>query len=319
MKRLPSNQIELIDAWIAESAISEITPALLEKDIHVTDALSALLQIKHPDLTLIFCGGTSLSKAYGMIERMSEDLDLKVVPANVDMSRSALKRSLANLKAQVAETLSDIGFVEDAENRISRDENHYIGMQWLYEPVYESHGSLRPHLSIELTTRTPRHPVEARPIGYMLDGLLGNPLSAEAPCVIPAETLAEKVLSFLRRYGQNNAGKMQQAWDTALVRHIYDTYCIDHANSDCLSQAKLHFNALVAEDIEQFGRQYPEFANNPWAVLRQSLADAESDTKLVTEYRQFLLPLIFGQVRPSYQDAFAIFKLCANELLAQSE
>ena len=40
MKRLPSNQIELIDAWIAESAISEITPALLEKDIHVTDALS---------------------------------------------------------------------------------------------------------------------------------------------------------------------------------------------------------------------------------------------------------------------------------------
>lgn len=72
MKRLPSNQVELIDAWIAESAISEITPALLEKDIHVTDALSALLQIKHPDLTLIFCGGTSLSKAYDMIERMSD-------------------------------------------------------------------------------------------------------------------------------------------------------------------------------------------------------------------------------------------------------
>lgn len=319
MKRLPSNQIELIDAWIAESAISEITPALLEKDIHVTDALSALLQIKHQDLTLIFCGGTSLSKAYGVIERMSEDLDLKVVPVNPDMSRSALKRSLSDLKAQVAERLSDIGFVEDAENRISRDENHYIGMQWFYEPVYESHGSLRPHLSIELTTRTPRHPVEARPIGYMLDGLLGNPLSAEAPCVIPAETLAEKVLSFLRRYGQNNAGKMQQAWDTALVRHIYDTYCIYHANSDCLSQAKLHFNALVAEDVEQFGRQYPEFANNPWAVLRQSLTDVESDTNLVTEYRQFLLPLIFGKVRPSYQDAFAIFKLCANELLAQSD
>lgn len=168
MKRLPTNQIELIDAWIAESAISEITPALLEKDIHVTDALRALLQIRHPDLSLIFCGGTSLSKAYGMIERMSEDLDLKVVPTNANISRSALKRSLSDLKAQVAETLSDIGFIEDAESRMARDENHYIGMQWFYDPVYESHGSLRPHLSIELTTRTPRHSVETRPIGYSL-------------------------------------------------------------------------------------------------------------------------------------------------------
>ena len=100
MKRLLEQQIELIDAWVAESVASDITPALLEKDIHVTDALIALMQIEHPALSLVFCGGTSLSKAYGMIERMSEDIDLKVVPRDPYISRSALKRDLSNLKAE---------------------------------------------------------------------------------------------------------------------------------------------------------------------------------------------------------------------------
>lgn len=37
------------------------------------------LDIRHPNTRLVFCGGTSLSKAYELIERMSEEVDLKVV------------------------------------------------------------------------------------------------------------------------------------------------------------------------------------------------------------------------------------------------
>lgn len=44
---------------------------------------------------------------------MSEDVDLKVVPVKADLSRSALKRHLSELKTQVAKALSDIGLVED--------------------------------------------------------------------------------------------------------------------------------------------------------------------------------------------------------------
>jgi len=317
MKRLLEQQIELIDAWVAESVASDITPALLEKDIHVTDALIALMQIEHPTLSLVFCGGTSLSKAYGMIERMSEDIDLKVVPRDQNISRSALKRDLSNLKVHVTTVLSGIGLAEDVEARKALNENRYIGMQWFYSSAYESHGSLRPHLSIEFTTRTPRHPVETKEIGYLLDRLLEKPGSAEAACVIPAETLAEKVLSFLRRYAQYNAGEMEQPWDSALVRHIYDTYCIVHANHASLETAKLHFNELVVEDTVQFGKQFSEFSDRPKATLLQALADAESDSKLVDEYQRYLLPLIFGATRPSYEDAFAVFKECAKALLAR--
>lgn len=51
--------------------------ALVEKDYWVTHVLWALLE---QGLDVWFKGGTSLSKGFGLIERFSEDLDLKVEP-----------------------------------------------------------------------------------------------------------------------------------------------------------------------------------------------------------------------------------------------
>lgn len=316
MRRLTEQQVELIDAWLAQSGTNEVTPSLLEKDVHVTAALKVLQQIEHPAFNLVFCGGTSLSKAYGLIERMSEDLDMKVVPRQTGISRNSLKRQLRDLKLQVATVLSDIGLIEDEENRKCLDENRYIGMQWSYETMYGSHSSLRPHLRIELTTRTPMHPAETRSVGSMLDVLLNRQITQRVRCVVPAETLAEKVLSFLRRYAQHRAGKMDRTWDTALVRHIYDTHCIYMAQPEYLATAKKLFCALVFEDAARFGKQNPEFASKPKVTLANALIEAESDVTLVEQYRRFLLPLIYGETRPSYPEAFATFKRCTNELLS---
>ncbi|MDA8429608.1 MAG: nucleotidyl transferase AbiEii/AbiGii toxin family protein [Geobacteraceae bacterium] len=53
-----------------------MTPAIVEKDFWVTWTLDKLFA--HPDLSqiLMFKGGTSLSKVFGLIERFSEDIDL---------------------------------------------------------------------------------------------------------------------------------------------------------------------------------------------------------------------------------------------------
>lgn len=50
--------------------------AIVEKDFWVCWTLKQLFE--HPKLTklLIFKGGTSLSKVYGLIDRFSEDIDL---------------------------------------------------------------------------------------------------------------------------------------------------------------------------------------------------------------------------------------------------
>ena len=46
---------------------------ILERSIYAFGLLEALCRV---DMPFIFKGGTSLSKAYGLIERFSEDIDL---------------------------------------------------------------------------------------------------------------------------------------------------------------------------------------------------------------------------------------------------
>ena len=63
------------DALEVAAAASGRPVHLLEKDVWVVWSLAALFASKHaPDL--VFKGGTSLSKAYGVIRRFSEDVDL---------------------------------------------------------------------------------------------------------------------------------------------------------------------------------------------------------------------------------------------------
>ena len=212
MRVLAPQRRELIEALIAEATSGGITAGLLEKDEHLTDALRALFALRLEGMQLVFCGGTSLSKAYGLIERMSEDADLKVVlPDAGQVPRAEVRRRLSALKAQVAETLAGIGLVEDKGKELAFNENRYFCSEWSYARHYASAAGLRPHLQIELTARTPVLPPQVRRITTLADQLAGRSDQAfEVPVVAVAETVAEKVLSFLRRYAQHRAGLMRK-------------------------------------------------------------------------------------------------------------
>jgi len=76
------------------------------------------------DVQLIFCGGTCLSKAYGLIGRMSEDIDFKVVlPTGI--SRSQKSRMLSHFKKHLIAVLASEGFVVPQDKVLARDENSY--------------------------------------------------------------------------------------------------------------------------------------------------------------------------------------------------
>lgn len=316
MRTISEPQIELIDAVIAEKDVGGLTAAILEKDIHVTEALHALSALDHPHVSFVFCGGTSLSKAHGLIERMSEDVDLKVVlSADHGLSRSGVRTNLSNLKKLVIAEMENLGFTQDTDGFRARNENRYVATTWQYKSSYESDSSLRPHLSLELTVRTPRFSTTSKPIGYLVDKL-AEQAGASVPlnCIAIEETLAEKVLSFLRRHAENRSGNMRQDWDTALVRHIYDTYCIVRADPTMVEKAKTHFPELVAYDAVEFDR-HEAFGNNPKACLLGALIAAETEEQTISEYQTRLMPLIYGSIKPSFEEAFQVFKSCSLALL----
>ncbi len=78
-----------------------MTPAIVEKDFWVTWTLYKMFSDEALAKVLIFKGGTSLSKVYGLIERFSEDIDLILdwsilTDENPDADRSKSKQAKLN-------------------------------------------------------------------------------------------------------------------------------------------------------------------------------------------------------------------------------
>jgi len=72
--RLPLT--DRIDLFAEVARRRGLTPAVIEKDFWVCWALKRLFSLPDPPAGLLFKGGTSLSKVFGIIERFSEDVDL---------------------------------------------------------------------------------------------------------------------------------------------------------------------------------------------------------------------------------------------------
>ncbi|SFT82903.1 nucleotidyl transferase AbiEii/AbiGii toxin family protein [Paraburkholderia aspalathi] len=315
MKTIAQDQKNLIDSLVAEG-ITALPDVILEKDVHVTDVLHAISRIEHKGIELVFCGGTSLSKAHDLIERMSEDIDLKVVVRDGHgLSGTGLKNHLSALKGAVIAELKSMGFeFIEAESK-ARNSNRYFASGWLYQSMYQGHSSLRPHLSLEFTVRAPRFATTKMPISYLIDQLAQREgETVDMSCIAVEETLAEKVLSFLRRHAEHRAG-VRTDWDEALVRHVYDTYCIVRSGPSIVGRAAEHFPELVAFDVEEFPN-HAEFAADPKKCMAQALTVAETEAQTRSEYDVRLQPLIYGSIRPNFDEAFAVFKATAEKLLA---
>ena len=66
-------------AFFAEAAARrDLTPLIVEKDFWVCWTLRRLMSVPEMAKVLTFKGGTSLSKAFGIIKRFSEDIDLTI-------------------------------------------------------------------------------------------------------------------------------------------------------------------------------------------------------------------------------------------------
>ncbi|MFN2493163.1 MAG: nucleotidyl transferase AbiEii/AbiGii toxin family protein [Pyrinomonadaceae bacterium] len=81
--RTAEDQATIIREVAAQRGISAV---MVEKDFWVSWTLAVLFA--HPEFAeqLVFKGGTSLSKVFGVIERFSEDIDLSVSPEFVGIS-----------------------------------------------------------------------------------------------------------------------------------------------------------------------------------------------------------------------------------------
>ena len=81
-----------------------------------------------------------------------------------------------------------------------------------------------------------------------------------------------------------------------------------------MDRAKARFAELVCCDVEEFNR-HAEFVKNPKKCLLGALAIAETEAQTISEYQTRLMPLVYGNIKPVFSEAFRVFKTCSQILL----
>ncbi len=113
--------------------------SIVEKDYYVTEVLRSIVQ-KEP--RIIFKGGTSLSKCYGLIKRFSEDIDF-----GFQCKERTTEGERKKMKSAIVTTIEEFAFAltnpEQVKSR--RDYNKYI----IAYPFEFATNSLKPNLIIE--------------------------------------------------------------------------------------------------------------------------------------------------------------------------
>ena len=347
MRKISPEEIESISDAVTADLVKGLSPAILEKDLHITAALSALSKLTFSHVAhlpewragdprprtetvrsrLIFAGGTCLSKGYGLISRMSEDIDLKIVldePSEgyIFPSSQGNRSRLGDIHRNVRETLRQLDFVETSspgnENPMTRDSRRYYHLSIQYSPEFEDvSGALRPELKIELIHRHPKLPSVKRELNNLIYGFIPQASSTplEIDCISIEEALGEKVLSLLRRCAWKWSGHQKNEMDPALVRHVYDVWKIDTLQPESKSKAREVFQAVVETDAHEFKGQNPDFDAFPIAVLRETLRILVSERRLETEFNTKLRPLLFSNEQVDYSLCLKSFESVANVLL----
>ena len=314
MKTITTQEHESITDAIGEG-LTTLAEAIIEKDLLLTEVLQSIQTTDRDEIGLVFCGGTCLSKAHGLIDRMSEDIDFKlVVPEG--LSRSARSRRLSHYKKRLAKDFERMGFAVPEHEIVARDENSYVSLNLHYQSRFPAVASLRTEIRVELNARPPVLPTALLPICSMLSTLTQQTAnSAPIECISVEETLAEKVLSFLRRTAEARAGCNRGDYDNRLVRHLYDVRAIARVTKGLeLSQA--HFASMVAGDGAQYRNQYPAFEQDPAGQMRGVLEALQGEsTTFERDYLLFVDELVFGDTVP-FAEATAVFSEFATKLIS---
>lgn len=192
---------------------------LLEKDIWVVWTLGALFDSPlAADLT--FKGGTSLSKAYKVIDRFSEDIDLTYdirkligdlvgndqgLPDNRSQAnkwRKAVRERLPDWIAANVRPIIESALARDqidAELEIGGEENDKLLLR--YPALKQGTGYVAPVVTLEFGGRATGEPHEILPVACDMDGHVEN---------ISFPTASPRVMSIARTF-----------WEKATAAHVY--------------------------------------------------------------------------------------------------
>jgi hypothetical protein len=292
-------------------------PAIVEKDYYVVALLKVLSELSSDTHSLVFSGGTALAKSGIKTHRMSEDVDIKIIPKDLlaEVSKTQKRKARRELHHQVFDIIHSNDLLTIESKPIIFDEYRYQQFDIRYPQAHSIVPCLRPFIKLELIETLLYDEINQREISS-----LTNEVMQEAPEVETMDftsiisTQAEKLISMLRRTASFTRDN-QRDDDPALIRHIYDTYYIQQSNHADIEIVVPLVTKVIAEDVARYGNQHEEFVQNPIAELMYGLKILEENKLYEERFNQYVVPMVYGDIIVTWQDAFGVFKLFAEKVL----
>jgi hypothetical protein len=278
-----------------------IRPEFIEKDYWLTRALQRLAQ--NPNVEkVIFKGGTSLSKAYRLTNRFSEDIDIAVIDDD-SFSGNQLKMLIKRLAKDMASELEEI-VIPNVTSKGSR----------FYKAIYQyqnlvgltSSAEKTGQLLIEINTYANPYPYIKQEISSFLADYLTTInrqdlieqyelKTFEINVLDKRRTIVEKLVSLVRFSFEDDVIKSV----ASKIRHFYDLFylandkeCAEYLQS---SEFQKDLSELLIHDQQEFDRpkgwQTKTVKDSPLFKEFPALW-----TNLSLIYQSELTPLAFSEI-----------------------
>jgi hypothetical protein len=310
-----------------------ISAFAVEKDWWVSRTLEIIFQMdiaKH----LVFKGGTSLSKAWKLIHRFSEDVDLAIDKEFFFKAENNWsKKKITELRKEAGIYSTGTFFIE------LQDEFHKRGFKNLIFKVIEAKDSdqdpriieiyypniitppseyMLPRVQIEIGCRSLREPFSVQTFGSLVDEVYAESNFTEplfsVPTVNPERTFLEK-LFLLHEEFHRPAEKMRV---DRLSRHLYDLYQLTKAG---IAQKAINDKTLYETIVTHrynfsrvggidYNKHHPKTLN---PVPPSEIIDAWKD-----DYAKMLQDMIYEANAPTFEQLIANLNKLKTQLQALS-
>ncbi len=297
------------------SAILGIPADFIRKDYFVTKVIHALIQIQDDYFELIFQGGTSLSKGYQVIHRMSEDVDFRVIQkANTkSLGKEVRRKKLRDFRHKLISQLKKTGFEVSNEAIRVLYEGRFMSIEAKFTDS-EKISYLKPHVAVDCFlgefSLTPTTKNITSLIKLTLENECDHPTFPVA-CVALDETAAEKWVALTRRIA--NTKTKSRKGDKDLVRHLYDLYQLN-ANKLLTGEYKNIVQGIIEKDKVQFKKLNDNYIENPIRESQAALDMLYNNPEWQSHWNYFLEQMVYDTVKPTYEKAYAKLQLMSQEI-----
>jgi predicted nucleotidyltransferase component of viral defense system len=309
-----ADKVAIFSAIAAEKGM---TPFAVEKDWWVSRTLEIIFQMPIA-AHLVFKGGTSLSKAWKLISRFSEDIDLAIDREFFEGYKGEISKTQIGKLRKVAGVYTTGVFFEELQQEFivkgfvelefkiidtgESDQDPRIIEIYYPNVITQPTEYVLPRVQIEISCRSLREPFSIQTFGSLVDEFYIDRDFAESlfevQTVNPERTFLEK-LFLLHEEFHRPAAKMRV---DRLSRHLYDIYYLAKAGiaSKAINDKELY--ETIVSHRYKFSRvgEVDYNLHNPLTVNPIPVAAKLDEWK--SDYAKMMEDMIYEVKKPSFEE-----------------